>query len=399
MPLILTINTGSSSLRSALIALDGEEVLRHASIAIERIGAAQSNADVSLPSGSKTQGTVHVPDHTAALEWAVKQFADADLLGDIAAVGHRIVHGGSNHSAPEVISPEVVADLRALVPIDPEHLPQAIAAIEVISNLLPDVPQIALFDTHFHDTMPLVARALPLPQSVTQEGVRRFGFHGLSYESTMHHLSRNGRSRAEGRLIIAHLGAGASMAAVHHGQSVDTTMGFTPTGGLMMGTRPGDLDPGLLLYLLQVRTMSPEQVSDLLNKQSGLLGVSGTSQDMRDLLAAESTDSAASLAIGLFCHIASKHLAGLTASLGGLNTLVFTGGIGEHAPAIRARICRPLGYLGVTLDPAANDRTDAVISAPDGRVHVAVIHADEEATIARQTLPFVAIAGGPHAAL
>ncbi|HRA48358.1 MAG TPA: acetate/propionate family kinase, partial [Thermomicrobiales bacterium] len=332
-------------------------------------------------------------------EWALKQFADADLLGDIAATGHRIVHGGSRHNAPELISSEVVEDLRALVPIDPEHLPQAIAAIEVISNQLSDVPQIALFDTHFHDTMPLVAKALPLPQSVTQEGVRRFGFHGLSYESTMHHLMRNERSRAEGRLIIAHLGAGASMAAVHHGQSVDTTMGFTPTGGLMMGTRPGDLDPGLLLYLLQVRAMSPEQVSDLLNKQSGLLGVSGTSQDMRDLLAAESADPAASLAIDLFCHIASKHLAGLTASLGGLNTLVFTGGIGEHSPAIRARICRPLGYLGVTLDTAANDRSDAVISAPDGRVHVAVIHADEEATIARQTLPFVAIAGGPHAAL
>ena len=312
------------------------------------------------------------------------QFAESGLAADITGVGHRIVYGGVHHSAPEPVTAELLADLESLIPIDPEHLPQAIAGMHATGTRLPGVPQFALFDSHFHESMPPVAKALPLPRSITDKGVRRFGFHGLSYQSVMHQLGAI--NAAPGNIVIAHLGSGSSMAAIQNGQSIDTTMGFTPTGGLMMGARPGDLDPGILVYLTAILRLSGDEIDDLLNRRSGLLGVSARSNDMRDLLDHESSDSHVFEAIALYCHIARKHLGALILELGGIDTLVFTGGIGEHSAPIRSRICANLDFLGVSLDTDCNGRNEAIISADDSRVTVRIVPADEEATIARLVL-------------
>lgn len=309
----------------------------------------------------------------------------------LVAVGHRIVHGGVHHSAPEPVSEAMLSDLRDVFPIDPEHLPQAVAAIAAIAREFLNIPQVACFDTDFHDDMPSVSKMLPFPGWLAVAGVRRFGFHGLSYESIMRQLAVIDPAAAQGRVVIAHLGAGASMAAVRAGRSVDTTMGFTPTGGLMMGTRPGDIDPGLLLYLLQVRGMNAEQINRLLNHESGLLGVSGTSQDVRDLLAVEKTDSRAHQALDLFCHIARKHLAGLAAVLSGVDTLVFTGGIGAHAAPVRSRICAGLEFIGISIDEDENARHETIVSSASAPVVVRVMQTDEALTIARHTDRLIAV--------
>lgn len=380
---ILTINTGSSSVKAALFAEAGGELRRELSFTVERIGRPGSKRSVAAPGDEAAAEAVEIPDFAAALGWVLDQLADRGRLESLAAAGHRVVHGGARHIEPERVSPGLLDDLRALIPIDPEHLPQAIAAIEAVAKRLPNLPQIACFDTAFHNDMPAVAKMLPLPRWLEEQGVRRFGFHGLSCESIMAQVRAIDSEAAKGRLVIAHLGAGASLTAVKSGVGIETTMGFTPTGGIMMATRPGDLDPGLLLYLLQVAQLPPERINRLLNAESGLLGVSGTSADLRDLQAAEATDERAAEAISLFCHIAAKHLGGLIASLGGLDQLIFTGGIGQHAPAVRRRICESFAFIGLRLDSDANEASRGIISADESNVVVRAMATDEELAVAR----------------
>jgi acetate kinase len=309
-------------------------------------------------------------------------------------VGHRVVHGGSTYSEPCLITDQVMADLRRLVPLDPDHLPQALAAIESVGRAFPAIPQAACFDTAFHRHMPRVAQMYALPRDLWEAGVRRYGFHGLSYEFIMRELRALDAAAADGRVIVAHLGNGASMAAVRAGVGIETTMGFTPTGGLVMGTRPGDLDPGVLLYLLQSRGMDAAALSTLVNRQAGLLGVSGASGDMRDLLGKAGDDARASEAIDLFCYQARKFLGALAAALDGLDTLVFTGGIGEHAAVVRERICADMTFLGLLLDPARNARHAPIISEDGAPVTIRVMATDEDVMIAEHTYDLPRREGG-----
>ena len=383
---ILTINTGSSSLKVALYEVDREET-RVLLGEVTRIGIPGSRLSIIDARGVTLvdQGE-EFSDHGDALEavltWLRRNRPDLSLN----AVGHRVVHGGIHYSEPHRVTPELIAILQKLVPIAPGHLPQAIEAIQVTSRAYPDLAQVACFDTAFHRRMPRIAQIYPLPRQLTDEGVIRYGFHGLSYEYVLQKLRGAAPGEAEGRVILAHLGNGASMAAVRGGISIDTTMGFTPAGGLMMGTRPGDLDPGILLYLLIERGMTPDTLNELINRQAGLLGASGISEDMHDLLERGSSDGHAAEAIALFCYQARKYLGALAAALGGLDTFVFTGGIGEHAAAIRLRVCEGLEFLGIRLDPDRNKAHAPVISRDDSSVTVRVIHTDEDLMIARHTM-------------
>jgi acetate kinase len=293
------------------------------------------------------------------------------------------VHGGGRFVEPVLVTPAVRSDLDALAPLAPEHLPVELEAVDAFARTFPDAPQVACFDTAFHRRMPAVAQTFALPPS---DGVVRYGFHGLSYEYVVEELNRLGEpAAARGRLVVAHLGSGASMAAVRDGVGVDTTMGFTPAGGLVMGTRCGDIDPGVLVHLLRTRGLDAAGLEALVNRQSGLLGVSGTTADMRELLAGEAANPRAALAVELFCYQARKHLGAMAAALGGADALVFTGGMGANSPAVRERICRGTGYLGIELDPARNAADAAVISAAGSRVPVRVVRTDEERMIARHT--------------
>lgn len=383
--LIVTINTGSSSLKAGVYQA-GNEIRRQFAFEIERIGQPGSQVGVAAGDDHHETASRHdVPDHAAALAVLREWMQTEGLAPRIGAIGHRVVHGGPSYAAPQAITGEVMAILRQLVPIDPKHLPQAIAAIESLATMFPTIPQIACFDTAFHSQKPPVARIYPLPRNLGDEGVLRYGFHGLSYESIMTQLRALPNDQARGRIVIAHLGNGASMVAVHEGHPLDTTMGFTPTGGLMMGTRCGDLDPGVLLYLLQVRGMRPEAVNDLVNQEAGLLGVSGQSSDMCDLLAREAVDPRAADAVALFCYQAKKYLGALIAVLGGLDTLVFTGGIGEHAAPIRERICQGMEFCGIRLDLPQNQQHAPIISGDDAPVVVRVMQTDEDLMIAHHT--------------
>ncbi len=324
---------------------------------------------------------------TRVLDW-VKQQANVQV---IAAIGHRIVHGGPKYLEHARITPEMVAELRRVAPIDPDHLPGEIGLIESLEKAFPGVPQVACFDTAFHRDLPQVAKMLPIPRKYFEQGVRRYGFHGLSYSYLMEELVRvAGADAAQGRVILAHLGAGASMAAVREGKCIDTTMAFTPTAGLVMATRSGDLDPGLLVYLMRQEKLTADQLDELVNKQSGLMGISASGSDMKDLLAKRDQDKAAAEAVDIFCYQARKWIGALAAALGGLETLVFSGGIGEHATEVRAQICDGLGHLGVTIDAARNADASAagrpeVISAEQSPATVRVIPTDEEIMIARAT--------------
>jgi acetate kinase len=301
----------------------------------------------------------------------------------IGGVGHRVVHGGDRYGPPCRITPEVLADLRALSPTDPVHLPLEIALIEEVARRRPRLPQVACFDTAFHASLPLVARLLPLPRRLFDQGVRRYGFHGLSYQWSLRQIERQaGPDAARGRLVLAHLGGGASLAAVRDGRCADTTMGFSPAAGVPMATRSGDVDPGLVAYLARTEGMSAERFARMATEESGLLGVSGTTGDMRALAAAADADGRAAEAIALFCYEVKKRIGAFAAALGGLDRLVFTGGIGEHAPDVRRRICEDLEFLGIALDSERNLRGDPIISSARGRVIVQVIAADEEAMVA-----------------
>jgi acetate kinase len=385
---LLTINTGSSSLKAALYRLredtTGTPEIRAEASRIGGRGGGLRFADARGETLEEHRGGL--PDHAAALDALLSRLRDRGLYGDaLAAVGHRIVHGGDRHRAPQRVTLDVVADLRALVPIDPNHLPQAIAAIEAVGRAYPAVPQVVCFDTAFHSRMPRVARLYALPGRLAEEGIIRYGFHGLSYEYVIGELRRLEPEAAAGRVVVAHLGNGASMAAVRGGVGVDTTMGFTPTGGLVMGTRSGDLDPSVPLFLLEEQGLTPTEVGDLVNKQAGLLGVSGTSADMRDLLDRELDDGSAAEAVALFCYQAKKFLGAMAAALGGLDALVFTGGIGEHSATVRERVCEGLGFLGIRLDPERNAAHAPIISIDDASVTVRVVTTDEDLMVARHT--------------
>lgn len=297
------------------------------------------------------------------------------------------MHGGPRYRAPQRLTPAVMDELHRLSAYDPEHLPGEIALIKALAQRYPQLSQFACFDTAFHRDMPTVARRLAIPRRYETQGLQRYGFHGLSYAFLMRELERVGTPHEiNGRVILAHLGNGASMAAVNNGRPVDTTMSFTPTSGLPMSRRSGDLDPGLVSYLARTEGMSVDQFHRMVNTESGLLGVSETSSDMRDLLKQERTDARAAEAVALFCYHVKKSIGSLAAALGGLDTLVFSAGIGEHAPIVRARICEGLEFLGIVIDPARNDAGEAVISKNSSQVTVRVIHTDEESEIARSVM-------------
>jgi acetate kinase len=384
---ILTINSGSSSIKIALYQMERAETLILTG-SIERIGLKGGLFCLVNGQGdSMVDQQLDLPDHDAAFKALLEWLQGHDALGQaIDAVGHRLVHGGREYSHPHLVSPELVAALKEFVPLAPAHLPHEIKAIQAVSQCCPDLPQVACFDTAFHRHMPDVAQMYALPRHLRHAGIIRYGFHGLSYEYIIQELHvEAGPEISDGRVIVAHLGNGASMAAVRRGRGIDTTMGFTPTGGLVMGTRSGDLDPGVILYLIQEGGMSPAAVDEMLNEHAGLVGVSGLSSSMKDLLAHEGEDSHAAEAVSLFCYQAKKFLGALVATLGGLDALVFTGGIGENAPAVRWRICDGLEILRIRLDPNRNDVNAPVISRDDSPVSVRVMHTNEALMIARHT--------------
>ncbi|HWE40007.1 MAG TPA: acetate/propionate family kinase [Isosphaeraceae bacterium] len=377
---LLTINGGSSSLKFAVFDR-ADPPARLAAGKVERIGG--PGARLVMGEGARE---VEAGDQGAAVSLVIDWLKAEGALEAIGGVGHRVVHGGGRYCDPAEVTTAMLDDLRAFRPFDPDHLPGEVALIEAIARLDPTLPQVACFDNAFHRDLPPVAYTLPIPNRLEALGVRKYGFHGLSYQYLMDELARiAGPEAARGRVILAHLGAGASLAAVREGKSIDTTMGFTPAAGLVMATRSGDLDPGLVRFLARSEGMSAEGFDRMVNRESGLLGVSGTSDDVRDLLGRRDDDPRAALAIDLFCYRVKLAIGGHAAALGGLETLVFAGGIGEHSAEVRAGACEGLGFLGVVLDPARNAAGAPVISAEGSRATVRVIPTDEEATLARAT--------------
>jgi acetate kinase len=380
-PRILTINGGSSSIKFALFEA-GESLRRALDGSIERIGL--PDATFAVKGSENFSRPLAVPNHTAAVNLLMDWIEERSARDPLTAVGHRVVHGGPKYFEPDRITAAMVVELHRLSPFDPDHMPEEILLTEAFQRRFPDLPQVACFDTAFHHDLPQVARLLPIPRRYEAQGVRRYGFHGLSYAFLMGELGRlAGSETAQGRVILAHLGNGASLAAVHHGKSVDTSMSFTPTAGVPMSTRSGDLDPGLGWYLARTEKMSAKQFNEMVNFQSGLLGVSETRSDMHDLLEHETRDVRAAEAVALFCYQVKKWIGAFAAALGGLDTLVFAGGIGENAPTVRTRICDGLGFLGIELEEKRNAANEGVISAVAGQVAVRVIHTDEELMIAR----------------
>jgi acetate kinase len=391
---VLTINAGSSSIKFALFELNGADntLARHPSLSgqIDGIGAdaklvAKDGDDKRFPDIALTAGIKHKEAFDQLLRWLGNNSG-----GDwrITAVGHRVVHGGSLYSQPIILTPAVLAELEQFVLLAPLHQPHNLAGINALSALLPEIPQIACFDTAFHRTQPPVAQMFAIPKALTAEGVKRYGFHGLSYEYIARVLPEH-TAKADGRVLVAHLGNGASLCAMLGRRSQGSSMGFTAIDGLMMGTRTGALDPGVLLYLLENKGMGVKDLTNLLYKQSGLLGVSGISQDMRTLLASD--DPAAEEAVELFCYRAITQIGALAAAIGGLDALVFTGGIGEHASEIRRRIAEGCAWLGLELDNAANMANSTRISTAGSRIDALVIPTDEEWMIAEHTRDLVAL--------
>ena len=383
---LLTMNGGSSSIRFALYE-DVKPLRRRLDGKLDRVGLSGTNLTFNNSIGqSQDSRTIDPIDHRSAVVFLLDWLETQQVFASVKAVGHRVVHG-MTHGEPERVTPELLAELHRITPYDPDHLPLEIELIEAFRQRYPTLPQVACYDTAFHRNMPRVASLLPIPRRYEAAGVRRYGFHGLSYEFLMGELARVGDQAAtKGRVILAHLGNGASLAAVRDGKSVDTSMGFTPTAGLVMSSRSGDLDPGLVSYLARTEQMSATQFQDMVNHASGLLGVSEISSDMRDLLARESDDFRAAEAVALFCYQAKKWIGSFSAALGGLDTLVFAGGIGENAPIVRERICDGLGFLGIELNEERNSKNASLISSDRGRVAVRVIRTDEELMIARSVI-------------
>lgn len=386
VPCVLAINGGSSSIRFAVFEI-GATPRAVLSGKIDRIGPGPTSFAVARAGeGPQPPRTLRAADHRTAVAQLLDWLETEPRFNDIRAVGHRVVHG-MQHSEPERITPKLLAELRRITPYDPNHLPGEIALIESIRDRLPRLPQIACFDTAFHRTMPRVAKLVSLPRRYAKKGVERYGFHGLSYEFLMGELSRLGDPAAtRGRVILAHLGNGASLAAVRAGKCIDTSMGFTPAAGLVMSTRAGDLDPGLFSFFSRTERMTPAAFDHLVNHESGLLGISETSADIRDLIRREAKDLRAAEALALFCYQAKKWIGAYAAALGGVDTLVFAGGIGENAPLIRERICADLAFLGIKLHRGRNAKNAALSSTDTSRVAVRVIRTDEELMIARSVI-------------
>jgi len=382
----LVVNAGSSSIKLTLFDIAGEPK-RVFEVAVVNIG--QPTARLVMKdsaSGEITEKPENIIDHKTAtillVDWLKPKLTDLRLI----AIGHRIVHGGPKYFATSIIDEAVLKDLRDLAPFDPEHLPDELVLIDAFYELFPNVPQIACFDTAFHHNIPTVAQLLPIPRRYNLQGIRRYGFHGLSYSFIVEALKRLDDPAANnGRLVIAHMGSGVSLAAVKDGVSIDTTMSFTPVSGVPMGTRSGDLDPGIFLYLARGQNLDPDELDELVNKQSGLLGMSETTADMEQLLKLEATDERAKDAVDVFCYQVKKSIGSLSAALGGLDGLIFTGGMGENAPKVRSRICAGLTFLGVELDEARNLEGKGLISTDISPVKIRVIPTDEALVIARST--------------
>lgn len=386
---ILTINGGSSSIKFALYRF-GEHLEKNFHGSIDRIGlpgtiltsndSKKNEKDSFLLESSDTLTASNI-----LIDW-LEEKVDFSL---IVGIGHRVVFG-MKHTEPEFITKKLLDELHRISPYDTDHLPAEIEFIEALLKRYPNMPQVACFDTAFHNNMPRVAKLLPIPRRFDAIGIQRYGFHGLSYSYLIEELARMaGKKAAQGRVILAHLGSGASLAAVRNGKSIDTSMGFTPAGGITMGTRPGDLDPGVAWYMMKSENLTPKQFNKIINHDSGLLGISETSSDMQDLLAKENDDVRAAEAVELFCYQAKKWIGSFAAALGGLDTLVFAGGIGEKSPVIRSRICDGLEFLGIELEEKRNITNAPVISTKNGSTVVRVIHTEEELMIVKTVIQII----------
>ena len=381
---VLVMNGGSSSIKFAVYRVS-DPPQRRLHGKVDRIGLRGTTLTFDDLDRNREDGRgIGDFDHRSAANFLIDWLDEQISLASIAAVGHRVVNGGAHYYEPERVTHELLDELRRISTYAPEHLPVEIAIIDLFRERVPSLPQVACFDTAFHRDMPRVAKILPIPRHFQAQGVERYGFHGLSYSFLMEELARLGGGEAVNeRVILAHLGNGASLAAVRGGKCIDTSMGFTPAAGVPMSTRSGDLDPGLVWYLAQTEQMTAEQFQHMVNHQSGLLGVSETSSDLRDLLVREADDVRSAEAVALFCYQVKKFIGAFAAALGGLDTLVFAGGIGENAPVIRSRICADLGFLGIQLDRTRNASSEPVISAAAGRVDVRIIRTDEEVMIVK----------------
>ena len=395
-PAVLTVNAGSSSVKWALFRV-AQPPVKTETGHIERIGLPDGIVTVTDPAtGRRERRVAQVSSHAEAARWLIEHLTESGKGAGIQAIGHRVVHGGSRYADPQVVSAEMIEELRRLSPYDPEHLPAELALIDALAGQYPQAPQVACFDTGFHQHLPPVARLMAIPRRYEKQGVRRYGFHGLSYAYLIEELERvAGREAARGKVILAHLGNGASMAAVRDGSSIDTSMGFTPASGLPMSTRSGDVDPGVVSYLARTEGLTADQFHHMVNTQSGLLGISELSPDLRDLLAQEDHDPRAADAVALLCYQGKKYLGAYAAALGGVEQLVFSGGIGEHAAVVRARMCEGLEFLGIELDRVRNEANAPIISSGQSRVTVRVIRTDEESQIARSLCRLLALHAGP----
>ncbi len=380
---VLTLNAGSSSLKFALYRREEKlnEVFKGA---IENIGT--KNTWLNFTDGSNKKGKeihINIQNRSDVISYLFQWLEAQRAFGMVKAIGHRVVYG-IKYTSPQCVTPELIKELKAISVYDPEHLPLEIELIERCVDRYPEMVQVACFDTSFHASMPAIAKLLPIPRKFAAMGIQRYGFHGISFAYLMEELENlEGRERAGGKVILAHLGNGASLSAVYKRSSMDTSMGFTPASGLTMATRTGDLDPGVAWYFMEVQKFTPQQFNKLIHHQSGLLGISETSSDMRNLLKARATDSRAGEAVDLFCYQAKKWIGSFAAVLNGLDTLVFSGGIGEHSAEVRAGICEGLQFLGIELDEKRNDNNDAVISSAKSRVQVRVINTNEQLMMAR----------------
>jgi acetate kinase len=380
---LLSINGGSSSIKYALYEIK-DTLNQLLSGEMEGIGTGNATLSfVNLKSDPKLHVDIPVADHTEAGHWLVKWLEKETEFIRVKAIGHRIVQG-MEHTAPEKITEKLLKELKDISHYDPEHLPAEIKLIEVFRRHYPDIHQVACFDTSFHASMPDIAKLIPIPAKYRDKGIKRYGFHGLSYSYLLEEFERiAGTEKAKGKIIIAHLGSGASLAAVKNGKSIDTSMGFTPASGLTMSTRTGDLDPGVAWYLQKFEKLTPAQFNHLVNHESGLLAISGTTAGMQQLLQMQHKDKHAAEAVEFFCYQCIKWIGAFTAVLGGLDTLIFSGGIGEHAPEIRERICSGLQFLGIELDKTQNTKNGGVISNDASKTSVRVIKTNEELMIAR----------------
>lgn len=380
---LLTINGGSSSIKYALYQVKGS-LNQLLAGEIENIGS--GNAKLSFIHSGKEQQhhiNIKVANHSEAADWLVNWLAKEAEYIHIKAIGHRIVQG-MEHGSPERIAAKLLKELKIISAYDPEHLPAEIKLVEAFKKHFPKLEQIACFDTSFHSSMPYIAKLLPIPHKYRVKGIKRYGFHGLSYAYLMEEFEQlAGPEASKGKIILAHLGSGASLAAVKNGKSIDTSMGFTPASGLTMSTRTGDLDPGVAWYLMRSEKLTPKKFNHLVNHESGLLGISETTADMQELLNLQREDPRAAEAVAFFCYQAIKWIGAFTAVLGGLDTVIFSGGIGEHSPEIRKRICDGLQYLGIELDETKNTTNETLISAGASKASVRVIKTNEELMIAR----------------